>query len=115
MADPFKAAIRHERLTKVSGLILLTILLCALFYFWVRTDISDGREVDAVIVRLGSYPEPLGTGDAPILTVQLPDGSIREVRTSWSAVNRCVPGRRVSLLQKGTALQVALRGCNGMH
>ena len=114
MIDPFQADARRERITQAVGLVLLIALLCALALFWVRTDVSNGRVVEATVVRLGNYPDPLGTGDSPILTVRLPDGSIRQLRASWPAVDRCAPGSKVSILQRGTALKVGYRGCRSM-
>jgi hypothetical protein len=88
---------------------------CAATFSWFRGDVSNGREVKATILKVGTYTDPLGTGDSPILTVQLPDGSIRQVPTSWPAANGCAPGSAVSLLQRGTALQVSLRACTAAH
>lgn len=116
MSDRFRAAAIRERITQtVGGLILLSAFLFALYYFLMRTDVSDGRTVNAEVVHVGTYPDPLGTGDLPILTVRLPDGTIRVVQASWPAVSTCMPGRYVSLLQRGTALQVGLRGCYAAH
>lgn len=96
-------------------MILLIALLGLLTLFWVRTDVSDGRNVEAVVERVGTYPDPLGTGDSPILTVRLPDGSIRQLRSSWPAANACVAGSKVFLIQRGTGLKVGLRGCYSEH
>src|SRR5262245_51666974 len=98
MVDPFQVIARREYIAKAAWLVLLIVSLCLATFAWVRADVSDGPEVRAVVERLGTYPHPLGTGDRPILTVRLPDGSIRQVRASWKAVNGCGPGSRVSLL-----------------
>jgi hypothetical protein len=111
MVDPFGTEGRRERVSHLAAFALLVCFLCAGFFLWMRADVSDGDEVTAVVVSLGAYPNPLGTGDSPILTVRLADGSIRQVRTSWQAVNGCQPGRAISILKRGTALQVGLRGC----
>jgi hypothetical protein len=111
MVDPYKAIRRRERTTQVVGLLLLIALLSLLTLDWVRSDVRDGENVMAVVERFGTYPDPLGTGDLPILTVRLSNGSIRQVRASWSDVQRCARGSNVSLLQRGTALQVGLKGC----
>ena len=115
MADPFQAVARRERIAKAGWIALLIALLCAVFLSWFLGDVSKGHEVKATILRVGTYADPLGTGDSPVLTVQLPDGSVREVPTSWRAANGCAPGRAVSLLERGTALQVSLRGCRAAH
>ena len=111
MVDPFKAAARRDRIAQAVLLLMILAILGAFILFSNLNDASSGKEVVAVVTRLGTYPEPLGTGDLPILTVRLPDGSVRQVRTTWSAAGRCVPGRKVSLLQRGTVLEVGLRGC----
>ena len=116
LVDPFRIVAIRERMTQVIWLCLLTALVCALWYFWFRTDVSDGRIVEAEVLRFETYSAPSGMGgDLPILTVQLPDGSTRQVRSSWAAVGNCAPGRWVWLQQRGTALQVGLQGCTPKH
>jgi hypothetical protein len=112
MVDPFQGTARRESLTRTAWLALLIAFLSLVFFAWARGNLTNGREVQAVVVKLGAYPDPLGTGDSPILTVRLADGSTRQVRASWPAVSKCVPGSSVALLQRGIALKVALRGCN---
>ena len=111
MVDPFHAQARRERLLQLGGLgLLLALLSCALVALWMRTDGSGGREVNAFIVRFGTYPDPLGTGDLPIITVRFQDGSIRQVRASRSALHGCVRGNSITLVQRGNDLKVGLRG-----
>jgi|SRR6185437_1282964 len=112
MMDRFRAAAIRERITQASwGFAVLGLFLFAFYYFLMRTDVSDGRPVNAEVLHVGTYPDPLGTGDLPILTVRLPDGTTRVVKAPGSAASNCMPGRYVSLLKRGTALQVGLRGC----
>ena len=111
MADPFRAEVVRERMTRAVGLALLIVFLSAIVFVWVRAQAGDGRNVQAVVMRIGTYADPLGTGDLPILTVRLPDGSIHQVTASWPAVDRCTPGSSVPLVQRGTSLRVALSGC----
>ena len=114
MADTLKSIIRRERAKQAAalGLLLILALLGALSIFWPPTYVTNGRVVEATVVRVGTYAvgETQG-GELPILTVRLPDASIRDVNASWSTAGKCVPGSRVSLVQRGTALQVGLRGC----
>jgi len=88
------------------------VLLGAFFIFWPANFVTDGQLVEATVVRVGTYAAGRSRGgDLPILTVRLPNGSIRQVRASWSTAGDCIPGGRISLLQRATALQVSLRGC----
>jgi len=114
-ADPFQAEALRERLTRARGLLLLFAYMGVLLLLVLSTDFRHEREIEAIVVRLGTYPDPLETGDLPILTVRLPDGSIRQLRTSWPAVNRCETGSSITLLQLGSRLRVGLRGCNPKH
>jgi hypothetical protein len=111
MLDPSKAAVVRESFQRAFGVALLLALLGLLVVAGTRTYMSAGKMVEGTVVRIGTYPEPLGTGESPILTVRLSNGSVRQVSASWSAVGNCVPGNHVSLLQQGNALQVGLRGC----
>jgi hypothetical protein len=114
MADPLKSITVRERAGQAVaiGLLLVFALLAALSLFWPPTYVSDGRVVEATVVRIGTYAVAgsLG-GDLPIITVRLPNGSIRQVKASWSSAGDCMPGDHVPLLQRGTALQLGLRGC----
>jgi hypothetical protein len=107
--DPFQFTINRERVTQVVGLLLLLAFLATFILIASRNDFRNARSVDAVVLRLGTYA--YDTGDLPILTVRMEDGAIRQIRTSWAAAKWCAPGTRISLLQRGSNLQVALRGC----
>ena len=112
-ADPFQAEAFRERLMRARGLLLLFGYMGALLLLVVSTDFRHERDVEATVVRLGT--SPLETGDLPIVIVRLPDGSIRQLRASWPAVNRCKPGGSISLLQLGGRLRVGQNGCRPRH
>jgi hypothetical protein len=115
MVNSLKSIIFRERAQQAVGLglIVALALLGGLSVFWPRTYVTDGRLVEATVVRIGSYPVSGGYGgELPILTIRLPNGAIRQVRASWSAAGDCLPGSQVPLIQRGTALQVGLRGCH---
>lgn len=112
MVDPFRNIARRELVTKASSLALFIGLICLTLLAWEFSDIRQGRVVAAVVTGFSTYPDPLGMGDRPILTVRLSDGSLRQVRGSWSAVGNCTPGRTILLLQRRTALEIAFRGCS---
>lgn len=66
----------------------------------------------AEVLRLGMHPVGgVAGGDLPILAVRLPDGSVRDVEATWADVNDCKPGRWISLLQHGIAVQIGQPGC----
>ena len=112
MADPLRSIIFHERAGQVIGLALLLALLASIYFVLAPNFLNDGHVVDAKVVRVSMVPVGSGFGgDRPILTVRLPDGSIRQMEASWPAAGNCAPGDHISLFQQGTALQVVLRGC----
>lgn len=116
MADPFRTFAIRERIAYVAGLCLLIAFASVVSYLWVRPYATEGRIVRADVVRVGMYSVSGSMGgDLPILTVRLPDGSIREVTSSWAAVNDCMPARRILLLQHGTSLQIGPPGCKKSH
>lgn len=114
MADSVKRIIFRERAHQAIGLCLLIALAlsAAILEFWPPTYVTDGQIIEATVLRIGTYAAGrFSGGDLPILTVRLPNGSVRQVRASWSTAGDCLPGSKVSLVQRGTALQVTLRGC----
>ena len=113
MADPFRTLALRSRVMKAGALVLLAIFLGAIAYLQFGSVVTEGRDVKAEVLRLGTYPVAgVAGGNLPIVTVRLPDGSIREVRATWADVNDCMPGRWISLVQRGTALQVGQPGCS---
>jgi hypothetical protein len=112
MADPFRTTAIRERFAQTSLMGLLIALTCLGSYLLVRPYVTEGHVIRAEVVRVGMYDTGGASGgNLPVLTVRLPDGSKREVTSSWAAVNDCVPGRWIALLQRGTALQVGRPGC----
>ena len=114
MTDPAKSIFVRERVGQVIAIavIVALALASAILVVWPPTYVTDGRLVEATVVRTGTYPAAeVSGGDLPILTVRLPDGSVRQVRPSWAAAGNCVPGSHISLRQRGIALQVGLSGC----
>ena len=101
---------------KAGALVVLAALLGAISYLEFSTVVTNGRVVKAEVLRLGTRPAArVAGGDLPIVTVRLPDGSIRDVQATWADVNDCKPGRWISLVQHGTAAQVGQPGCNAAH
>lgn len=116
MVDVFESVIVRERIIKAAALLLLLGFICGASYLEYAGVVTNGRPIKAQIVRFGMHPVArVAGGDLPILTVRLPDGSIRDVRATWADVNDCLPGRWISLLQQGTALQVGRPGCDTAH
>ena len=114
--DPLKSIIVHERVQRAIGVGLLIAFLAVFFLVLAPYYSNNGQVVDATVVRIGTYPVGSGYGgELPILTLRLRDGSIRQVQASWQSAANCLPGSSVSLLQRGTSLQVGLRGCDGRH
>jgi hypothetical protein len=114
MVDPFESIVVRERAKQVValGLLFALALFGALLAFWPQTYVTDGELVEGSVVRVGTYATGgANGGELPILTVRLPNGSIRQVKASWRTAGNCLPGSEVPLLQRGSALQVGLRGC----
>lgn len=116
MIDPFQGAAIQERIAKVVALALLLALLCAIYFLQFSTVVAEGRPVKAEVLHIGTYPAGRAAGgDLPILSVRLPDGSVRAVRATWPDVNNCTPGRWISIVVHGTAVQVGVPGCVATH
>jgi hypothetical protein len=113
MTDPLRTLAIRELLAQALWLAVVIAFICASSFLYLELFVTDARMVRAQVLRVGMYPAGDGAGgDLPVLTVMLPDGSIRQVRPSWSAVDDCMPGRWISLQQRGTFLKVGLRECS---
>lgn len=110
MAEAFSEHVRRERLKSAGWLIVLLIFLAALAYglSWVMNP--EGKLVEGRVERFGTRATDIG--DLPVVTVQLPDGSVRQVETSRALIKGCSRGDRIALVQRGTALRVGIRACN---
>ena len=101
---------------KAGASILLAALLLAIGYIEFGIAITDGKVVKAKVLRLGTHPVAGSAGgNLPIVTVRLPDGSVRQVKATWADVDNCKPSRWLSLLKYGTALQIAQPGCGSLQ
>ncbi len=113
MTDSFRNVPFRAGIMKAGALIVLTGLMVVIGYLQFGTVITDGREVKAEVLRLGTQPTGGVAGAIlPILTVRMPDGSVRQVMATWPDVNDCKPGRSISIVEKGTAVRVGRPGCN---
>jgi hypothetical protein len=119
MADPFRSLALQGWIKAGGALVLLAALMFAISYLkfvTFGTAMTAAQVVEAEVLRLGARPVArVRGGDLPILTVRLPDGSVRNVQATWGDVNRCKPGRSISLLQQGSALRVGRPGCFGVN
>ena len=116
MSDAFRAVALRERVTKAFALLLLVAVVAVIAFLEFGSVVTDGHVVKAEVLSVGARPAArVAGGDLPILTVRLPDGSVREVQATWADVDDCKAGRSISLLQQGTALQVGRAGCIRME
>ena len=116
MTDPFRTVALRGRIIAAGALVLVIALILAVSYLDFGMPITDGHEVQAEVVRVGTRPAArVAGGDLPTLTVRLPDGAVRDVQATWADVGGCKIGRSISLLQQGEALQVGRPGCVGAH
>ena len=113
MTDPFRTVALRSRVVKIATLALLATFVSAIAYFQFGSLVTEGHDVRAQVLNVGTYPvADVAGGNLPIVTVRLPDGSIRNVRATWADVNGCISGRWISLVQQGSALQVGQPGCS---
>lgn len=116
MTDPFRTAALRGRIIAAGALVLIGTLIIAVSYLEFGMPITNGHEVQAQVLRVGTRPAArVAGGDLPILTVRLPDGAVRDVPATWVDVDGCKTGRSISLLQQGNALQVGRPGCVIAH
>ena len=112
MADPFRSLTLQGRIKAGGALVLLAALMFVVSYLRFGSAMTAAQVVEAEVLRLGARPvAAVRGGDLPILTVRLPDGSVRDVQATWADVRRCRPGRSISLLQQGSALRIGRPGC----
>ena len=109
VADPFASEVRRERLSWLVGFLALCLLLGVLVWLALRTDFRGAATIEGVIVRVGTYAHE--TGDLPILTVRLDDGSTRQLRARRAAIIGCAKGSTIELLQQAGRFRVGPRGC----
>jgi hypothetical protein len=109
MTDPFRAEAIAERLRSAASLLVLAAALVALALLFSRTSGQQSESVQATVVRLGSRPTDVGY--RPVVTVRLPDGSIRQLLVRPNAVRGCKKGDSISLLRVSTSLRVGMLGC----
>ena len=112
MTDPFQTAALRGRIIAAGMLVLLAAMIVVVSYLETGLPIRNGHVVEAEVLGVGMHPAArLAAGDLPILTVRLPNGSVRDVQATWADVNGCKASRSLSLLQEGSALQVGRPGC----
>lgn len=116
MTDPFRTADVRAHISAAGAFVLLATLILGLSYLEFGTADINGQVVKAEVLRVVIVPTAgVAGGDMPILTVRLPDGSVRDVQATWADVNGCKTGRSISLLRQGHALRIGRPGCTTMH
>lgn len=112
MTDPFRTAAIRARFIATGALVIAAGLIVAISYLDFGMPITNGHEMRAEVLRVGTRPAAgVAGGDLPMLTVRLPNGAVRNVQATWPDVGGCKTGRSISLLQQGEALQVGRPGC----
>ena len=83
MSDPLEIFVIEDRIKQAIGLVLLLVAACAVASLTFSTVVTSGTSVKAQVLHLGMYSAGrVAGGDLPILTVRLPDGSIRVLRAT---------------------------------
>jgi hypothetical protein len=109
MADPLRREAAKERLRAALYLLLLVIPLAAVAFYAAWSTTGSPKQINAVVVRIATYADY--TGDLPVVTVRLENGSVRQFPTSWAAVSHCKPGSKISLVETQNRLRIGLPGC----
>jgi hypothetical protein len=116
MTDPFRTVAVRRRIIAAGALVLVAALIVAVSYLDFGMPITNGHEVQAEVLRVGTHPAArVAGGDLPIVTVRLPNGAVRDVQATSADVGGCKAGSSISLLQQGDALQVGRPGCITGH
>ena len=116
MTDPFRNVAFWARILKAGALVALIGVMVVLGYLQFGTAITDGRAVTAEVLRLGTRPTgSVGGANQPVLTVRMPNGSVRQVMATWADIDDCKPGRSISIIEKGSVVLVGRPGCNKAH
>lgn len=112
MSDPFHTVAIRGRIITGLVVVLVAALIVAVSYLDFGMPITNGHEVQAQVLRVGTRPAAgVAGGDLPILAVRLSNGAVRDVQATWADVGGCKTGSSISLLQQGDALQVGRPGC----
>ena len=109
MKDPFKAFARTERIKAGLWLFVLAVSLAAIAFIFSRARNPQGTLIGG---RVESFGVTVNKWGDMVVTVRLADGQVREVLTKWDLVRGCKRGDRIALVQRGTALNVDITGCN---
>jgi poly(3-hydroxybutyrate) depolymerase len=116
MTDPFRTAALRGRIIAAGALMVAAALIVAVSYLEFGIPITNGQPVQAEVLRVGTHPAArVAGGDLPILTVRLPNGSVRDVQATWADIDGCKTGRSISLVEQGNALEVGRPGCVSPH
>jgi hypothetical protein len=113
MNDPFLTVMFRQRLATGGAVLAVAALVLTIGYLQVGTVNTGGTLAKAEVLRVGTRPAArVAGGNLPVVTVRMADGSVRQVQATWADVENCVPGRWLSLVENGAALQVARPGCS---
>ena len=116
MTDPFRDLAIRRRLITAGAVVLVAALIISVSYLDFGMPITNGHEVRAEVLRVGTRAAAsTAGGDLPILTVRLPNGTVRDVQATWADIGGCKTGSSISLLEQGQALQIGRPGCITGH
>ena len=108
MTDPFKEEASSRRREIVFGLVALLGLVGLILFIEHHRRLGAGPIAHGRIVAVGTWAT--ADGEKPLVTVQLEDGSTRQIPSNHRELLGCKVGSRVRA-QLGRIVRLAPEGC----
>ena len=111
VTDPFQSKLAAMRQPVIGFLLLVGILVFVAWMTVWHTAQPSGTMLEGRVIGIGNRAAG-NTGDEPVLTVQLEDGTTHKVLASRGETAVCKLDSPISLIRRGGGLRIGLRGCH---